>query len=140
MSGQYDLEYSNMRAKKTRQYNKIPKVLSKKEFNEFVLPHLKTGSRGPSKKISFFKLFNYILKFMHTGCQWECLPIEKDTNGNPEIHYNNVFRTFKFWVKHKCFDKIFKASVVRLFQQGMLNTDIIHGDGTCTAAKKGVII
>ncbi len=54
-----------------RQYNKIPVALSENEFNQFVLPHLKKGTRGPNKKISFYKLFNYILKLMHTGCQWE---------------------------------------------------------------------
>ena len=42
-------------------YNKIPIALKESEFNEFVLPHLKKGARGPSKKISFFKIFNYIL-------------------------------------------------------------------------------
>lgn len=125
---------------KTKRYNKIPTVLSKNEFNEFVLPHLKKGSRGPDKKISFFKLFNYILGLMHTGCQWENIPIDKDENGKPEIHHTNIFNSFKFWVKHGCFDKIFEESVARLFARGLLDTDILHGDGTCTAAKKGVII
>ena len=46
--------------KEKRLYNKIPVVLKESEFNEFVLPHLKKGSRGPSKKLSFFKIFNYI--------------------------------------------------------------------------------
>ena len=36
-----------------KQYNAIPVVLSEKEFNEFILPHLKRGSRGPNKKISY---------------------------------------------------------------------------------------
>jgi transposase len=123
-----------------RQYNKIPTALEEKEFSEFVLPHLKKGSRGPNKKLSFFKLFNYILKFMHTGCQWENIPIDKDTEGNPEIHYTNIFNAFKFWVKHGCFDRIFEASVARLFEAGKLDTSILHGDGTCTTAKKGAII
>ena len=61
-----------------KQYNTIPVALSEKEFNEFILSHLKKGSRGPGKKISFYKLFNYILKLMHTGCQWKNIPIEKD--------------------------------------------------------------
>lgn len=125
--------------KETRQYNKIPTVLSENEFNEFVLPHLKKGTRGPDKKISFYKLFNYILKLMHTGCQWEQIPIDKNEDGKPEIHYTNIYNAFKFWVKHGCFDKIFEASVARLFRAGMLDTDILHGDGTCTAAKKGAI-
>lgn len=123
-----------------RQYNRIPTALSQNEFEEFVLPHLKKGSRGPGKKISFFKLFNYILKLMHTGCQWENIPIDKDANGKPEIHYTNIFNAFKFWVKHGCFDKIFEASVAKLFKDGMLRTVVLHGDGTCTTAKKGAII
>lgn len=123
-----------------RQYNKIPTALSEEEFNQFVLPHLKRGTRGPNKKISYYKLFNYILKLMHTGCQWEQIPIDKDQSGKPEIHYTRIFKAFKFWNKHGCFDKIFEASVVKLFQAGMLNTSVIHGDGTSTTAKKGVII
>ena len=125
---------------KIQQYNKIPVALSEKEFNEFVLPHLKKGKRGPDKKISFFKLFNYILKLMHTGCQWQQLPIDKDSSGKPEIHYTNVFNAFKFWVKHGCFDKIFEASVSKLFKSDMLDTSVLHGYGTCTPAKKGEII
>jgi hypothetical protein len=126
--------------KMTRRYNKIPTALSENDFNEFVLPHLKKGTRGPSKKISLFKLFNYILKLMHTGCQWEQIPIDKNEAGKPEIHYTNIYNGFKFWVKHGCFDKIFETSVARLFKAGMLNTVIVHGDGTSTTAKKGAII
>jgi hypothetical protein len=68
------------------QYNKIPVQLSEKEFNQFVLPYLEKGSRGPEKKISYFKIFNYILKLMHTGCQWYNLPIALNSDGKPEIH------------------------------------------------------
>ncbi len=123
-----------------RRYNKIPTALNENEFNEFVLPHLKRGTRGPSKKISLFKLFNYILKLMHTGCQWEQIPIDKNEDGKAEIHYTNIYNAFKFWVKRGCFEKIFEASVARLFKAGMLNTFIVHGDGTSTTAKKGAII
>ena len=123
-----------------RQYNRIPTALREIEFNEFVLPHLIKGSRGPDKKISFFKLFNYVLKLMHTGCQWENIPIDKGADGKPEIHYTNIFNAFKFWTKHGCFEKIFEASVLRLFEAKMLDTSVVHGDGTCTTAKKGEII
>ena len=132
-------ERSNkMRAKSL--YNRIPTALKENEFNEFVLPHLKKGSRGPNKKISFYKLFNYILKLMHTGCQWSNLPIENDEYGNPEIHYTSIFKMFKFWVRHGCFDKIFEASVLQLFESKMLDLSVLHGDGTSTSAKKGEII
>jgi hypothetical protein len=121
-------------------YNKIPVALSESEFNEFVLKHLKKGQSGPPKKISYFKLFNYILYLMHTGCQWYNIPISKTENGKDEIHYTNVFRSFKYWNQLGCFDRIFEASVSRLFKAKMLDLSIIHGDGTTTVAKKGVII
>ena len=125
---------------KKPQYNAIPTVLTETQFNQFVLPHLKKGSRGPNKKISFFKIFNYILRLMHTGCQWSQIPINKDEDGKPEIHYTSIFKAFKYWVNNGCFDKIFTASVVKLFKEKMLDTSVLHGDGTSTASKKGAII
>ena len=123
-----------------KQYNTIPVGLSEKEFNEFILPHLTKGSRGPDKKISFYKIFNYILKLMHTGCQWKNIRIERDRSGKPEIHYTSIFKMFRFWVKKGCFDKIFESTVLKLFEEKMLDTSVMHGDGTSTAAKKGEII
>ena len=124
----------------SKRYRSIPTKLSKEEFNQFVLPHLTKGSRGPTTKLSFFRLYNYILNLMHTGCQWEQLNIEKDSSGKAEIHYSRVFCTFKRWVKDGCFEKIFIGSVTTLFEKDLLDLDIIHGDGTTTAAKKGAII
>ena len=114
--------------------------LSEKELNEFILPHLKRVSRGPNKKISFYKLFNYILKLMHTGCQWKNIPIEKNVSGNPEIHYTSIFKIFRFWVKEGCFDKIFESTVMKLFTEKMLDISAMHGDSTSTAVQKGAII
>ena len=121
-------------------YNKIPVSLSESEFNKFVLKHLKKGKSGPPKKTSFFKFFNYILYLMHTGCQWSNIPISKTENGKGEIHYTNIFRSFQYWNQHGCFDRIFEASVSRLFKAKMLDLSVIHGDGTTTVAKKGAII
>ena len=75
---------------------KIPAKLTEKDFNEFVFPLLTTGSRGPKSKISFHKIFNYILYLMHTGCQWYMLPIDKTELGQPEICHTRVFRHYKF--------------------------------------------
>ena len=72
----------------------IPVQLSKPEFTEFILPHLSMPKRGPKCKIGYHCLFNLILWVLYTGMQWQCLPIPKGANGNPTIHYTNVYRAF----------------------------------------------
>jgi len=125
---------------RSKKYQSIPTHLTEDEFEQFFFPHLTEGSRGPSTKVSFYRLFNYILKLMHTGCQWEEIPIEKDASGTPEIHYTRIFRTFQRWHKDGCFEKLFVGSVQQLFANRLLDTDVVHGDGSTTAAKKGAII
>lgn len=115
----------------------IPTQLTLAQFNEFVLPHLKTGTRGPQPKLDLHKIFNYILKLLYLGCQWKELPIEKDANGLPEIHYTSIYRAFRRFEAHGCFDAIFEGVVLQLSRTGLLDTRVIHGDGTTTAAKKG---
>ena len=125
---------------RSKKYQSIPTRLTEDEFEQFVLLHLTKGSRGPSTKVSFYRLFNYILKLMHTGCQWEEIPIEKEASGKPEIHYTRIFRTFQRWHKDGCFEKIFVGSVHQLFANKQLDTSVVHGDGSTTTAKKGTII
>jgi transposase len=118
-------------------YNQIPTKLSQDAFDEFIFPYLIEGRRGPKSKIAYCTIFNYILYLLHTGCQWHQLPINKDANGRPEISYTRVFRHFQRWLKLGCFDHFFEASVSRLSKHGLLDYEIMHGDGTTTAAKKG---
>lgn len=125
---------------KSKKYQSIPTHLKEAEFNEFILPHLTRGTRGPSKKVPFHRLFNYILKLMYTGCQWKEIPIEKDESGKPEIHYTRIFRTFQSWHQDGYFENIFVGSVDKLFKNNLLDTATLHGDGSTTVAKKGEII
>jgi len=55
----------------------IPTNLTREQFEEFVLPHLKMGTRGSQPKLPWHRIFNYILKLLYLGCQWKELPIEK---------------------------------------------------------------
>jgi transposase len=80
---------------KSVQSRGIPTELSLEQFQQFVLPHLTVGSRGPAPKLSLHALFNYILKLLYMGCQWKELPIEKDADGHPEIHYSRVYGAFR---------------------------------------------
>jgi hypothetical protein len=63
----------------------IPTKLSVEQFEQFVLPHLSTGRRGPAPTLGLHKIFNYILQLLYMGCQWKALPIEKNDEGRPEI-------------------------------------------------------
>jgi transposase len=122
---------------KTQSWQWIPTHLTEQQFEQFVLPHLHTGRRGPQPKLSLYKIFNYILLFLYSGCQWKKLPIEKDQNGVPEIHYSRIYRAFRHFEAQGCFDAIFAGTVSLLKEDEKLDISIIHGDGTTTAAKKG---
>ena len=75
----------------------IPTQLSVVQFEQFVLPHLSVGSRGPAPKLGLHKIFNYILRLLYMGCQWKELPIEKDGEGRPEIHYTRIYSALRRW-------------------------------------------
>jgi transposase len=121
----------------TQQWQRIPAILTRKQFEEFVLPHLTIGRRGPPFKLSLHAIFNYVLRLLYLGCQWKELPIEKGPDGRPEIHYTRVYRAFRRWVGDGCFDDIFTGSVLTLARHDLLDTSVVHGDGTTTVAKKG---
>jgi len=92
--------------KKSRQA--IPRQLTRMQFDKHILPYLSKGKRGPRSKLPFFKIFNYILKLIHTGVQWEELPIDLDKNRKPEIHYSRVFRFHQRWSKDGSLERAFK--------------------------------
>ena len=107
------------------------------QFEQFVCPHLTVGRRGPPFKLSAHAIFNYVLRLLHLGCQWKELPIDKGKDGRPEIHYSRIYRTFRRWLDDGCLDAIFTGSVLTLAAHDLLDTSVVHGDGTTTAAKKG---
>jgi len=115
----------------------IPTQLEVRQFEEFVLPHLSIGRRGPIPKLSLHKIFNYVLRLLYLGCQWKELPIEKDGKGRPEIHHTRIYRIWRRWESDGCINAIFIGSVFKLHQDNRLDISIVHGDGTTTAAKKG---
>ena len=97
-----------------RTWKAIPTQLTQAQFNEFVLPHLKIGTRGPQPKLDLHTMFNYILKLLYTGCQWKELQIKKDADGLPEIHYTSIYRAFRWFEHQGCFDAIFEDSHLKI--------------------------
>ncbi len=65
------------------------------------------------------------------------IPIEKDQSGKQEIYYTQIFKVYQKWLKSGSFVKIFEASVLKLHNNGLLDTAVLHGDGSTTMAKKG---
>ena len=121
----------------TPKYTAIPVQIDEPSFNRFVLPFLLMPKRGPHAKIKYCKIFNLILTVLYTGVQWKALPIEKTSEGKPEIHYSNVYRHFARWSDDGSLSKFFEISVKQLKEAGLLDLSLLHGDGTNTVAKKG---
>src|SRR6202051_3722866 len=115
----------------------IPTKLSLEQFEQFVLPHLSRGRRGPAPTLALHTPFNYVLQLLYTGCQWKALPIRSNAKGRPEIHYTRIYRALRRWQADGCIERIFAGSVQKLHQDERLDLTVIHGDGTTTAAKKG---
>lgn len=113
-------------------YNKLPTKISRKDFNRYILPQLSKSRRGPKMKLSYYKIFNYILYVLHTGIQWDQLRIFRN-----ELHWSNVYRWHNRWSKDGSYENIFFHSIKTLNREGKLDLSILHGDGSNTVAKKG---
>lgn len=117
----------------------IPVQLSATDFHKFIFPHLSMPRRGPKCKLGYHCLFNLILWVLYTGMQWKCVPIPKDPHGKPAIHYTSVYRAFAKWANDGSLEQAFRASVAHLSAEKHLDLRVLHGDGTNTVAKKGVM-
>jgi len=115
----------------------IPVQLSAAEFTQFILPHLSMPRRGPKCKLGYHCVFNLILWLLYTGMQWKGLPVPKDAQGKPAIHYTTVYKVFARWSEDGSLEQAFIASVRHLAVHHQLDLSILHGDGTNTVAKKG---
>jgi hypothetical protein len=118
---------------KTNCYNKLPKKVTQNEFNTFIKPCL-TKARGRQPKISYYKIFNYILKVLRTGMQWDEL-----TTYRNEISWQAVYYHHNKWSKDGSYKKLFENSIVTLDVLGKLDLNILHGDGSNVVAKKGAL-
>ena len=115
----------------------IPTKLTEEAFERHVRPYLSTAQRGFVSQIPLFKIFNYILYRLHTGCQWEQLPIDHAPHDSEksEISYHAVYYHFRKWSRDGSLQKVWKHSIVTV--QEDLNLSQLNLDGTHTVAKKG---
>jgi transposase len=113
----------------------IPTEVTEVQFDQFIEPQLSKAQRGFVSEQPLHKIFNYILYKLHTGCQWEKLPIEKDENGQPVMSYQVPYYHFRKWSKDGSLQRLFDASIITI--KGELNLSELNLDGSHSAAKKG---
>ena len=111
---------------------KLPVKVRRKDFNRYINPYLSRGKRGPKTKVSRHKIFNYILFVLHTGCQWNQLPIFRR-----EISWSAVYQHHIRWCKDGSYRNLFESGVQELLLANKLDLSVLHGDGSNTVAKKG---
>jgi len=115
----------------------IPTYLTQEQFGQHVERHLSKAKRGFVSTIPLYKIFNYILYFLHTGCQWERLPIDKDKDHpeNKEISHWAIYHHFRKWSRDGSLEKVWKYSISAIKEE--LDLSEINLDGSHTIAKKG---
>ncbi len=102
-----------------------------KEFEEKILPHLVKRKQHGLQKISYYKVFMYIVQVCKTGASWRNVVIE-----NQEITWQNIYYHFQKWSKNENFKRLFEASLKD--KKEALDLSILQLDGSQTPSKKGV--
>jgi len=113
----------------------IPTHVTESQFQKHIEPHLSKAKRGYVSREPLYKIFNYILYKLHTGCQWEELPIERKVDGQPEMSWQTPRYHFYKWSRDGSLLRLFEAGILTIKYE--LNLSEITVDGSHTVAKKG---
>ncbi len=97
----------------------IPTKITEEEFEYHIQPCLSTAKRGFVSKIPLFKIFNYILYRLHTGCQWHQLPIALDPQDpeKSEISYHAVYYHFRKWSLDGSLEMVWQLSILSVQEE-----------------------
>jgi transposase len=115
----------------------IPTSLTEEQFEQYVSPYLSKAKRGFVSSIPLFKIFNYILHWLYTGCQWQELPIAMSAadSTRPEISPDSVYYHHRKWSKDGSLKAVWENSIRTIAPD--LDLSRLNLDGTHTIAKKG---
>jgi transposase len=113
----------------------IPTQLTETQFEHFIRPQLSTAKHGYVSEVPLYKIFNYILYKLYTGCPWPALPIEKTVNGQPEMSYQVPYYHFRKWSQDGSFQRLFDAGILAIKYE--VNLSVLNLDGSHSVAKKG---
>jgi transposase len=117
--------------------SRIPTQLSPEAFRAHVHPYLRTAKRGYVCKIPLYRVFNYILYRLYTGCQWDALPIAADRQhpDQKEISPDAVAYHFRKWCRDGSLKQVWHNSIAAIRE--LLEVAELNLDGSHTIAKKG---
>ena len=115
----------------------IPISVTEKQFDKHIRPYITVAKRGYECKIPLYKVFNYVLYQLHTGCQWYRLPIDPDPNDpdKKEISWHAIYYHFRKWSRDGSLENVWKGSIMTISAD--LNLSELNLDGSHVLAKKG---
>jgi transposase len=118
-------------------HSTIPTKLTEEQFQKYVRPHRRCAKRGYESKIPLYKVFNYLLYVLYTGCQWPALQerIDQNDQGEAEISFQAVYYHFRKWSRDGSLQRVFEGSVRTIVAD--LDLSELNLDGSHTIAKKG---
>ena len=90
-----------------------------------------------TRSVPLYKIFNYILYVLYTGCPWPALQdrIDKNADGETEASYQTPYYHFCKWSADGSLQRVFAGSVSTILTD--LDLSELNLDGTHTLAKKG---
>lgn len=109
-------------------------VISEDSINEWIVPQLSKGKRGPEVSVKFSEIVSAILYRLKTGCQWRELPVDQFFN-EVSIGWQGVYYHFSRWVKDGSFKKAWLFLLKA--QRRLLDLSSIQLDGSQTICKNG---
>jgi transposase len=116
----------------------IPESVTPEQFEQHILPYLRTAKRGYVSKTPLCGIFNLLLYRLHTGCQWDRLPVsanasERECRGEPS--WQAVYDHWSTWSADGSLERVWQHSIVSI--QADLELRQLNLDGSHAVAKKG---
>ncbi len=108
-------------------------VLSKDMIEQWIIPHLSKGKRGPAPEVKLVDIVRAILHRLKTGCQWRFIPLNAFFEPGA-ITWNGVYHHHRKWVRDGSWRKVW----VELLKanRSRLNLSSMQLDGSQTPCKK----
>ena len=116
----------------------IPESVTQEQFDQYILPHLSIAARGYVSKTPLVGIFNLILYRLHSGCQWDCLPVAKSAAerlARNEPSWQAVYYHWSKWSADGSLARVWQGSVASI--QADLDLREMNLDGSHAIAKKG---